>query len=405
MIQLFKMAFRDLGRNRRRSFFSSLALAMGLALLMLMAGVIEGDVRDSMKLSINLVSGHLQVRAASYNENKTSLAWKDLVEKPEQIAAQVSALQPVQFATPRLFASGIITTGSQTQGVRVVGIDPPSAANDPYRDGMVEGAFLQADDRSGILIGQPLARKLGLKTGDSLNLMVNTANGDVDEQPFTVRGVYSTGTPAYDEATVFLPLTKAQAITRTEGHASIIFIMLHDREQSTAVANALQGGAYQVKDWRQMNSLLIETETLANAFMYFIYLIVLAITATVIVNTLLMAVFERTREIGILSAIGMRSGRIMAMFFAESTLLALGGIVMGVALGALVVSYVSTYGIYIGNMGVTGLLLGERIYAYMVVEDVIPLVILSLVVTLVASLYPAMLAARMEPVAALRGEK
>ena len=118
MIQLYKMAFRDLGRNTRRSFFSSLALAIGLAVLMLMAAVIQGEYRDSMETSIRLASGHLQVRAASYNENKTSLAWEDLIENPDQIAAQVSSLQPVKFATPRLFASGIVAAGSQSKGVR-----------------------------------------------------------------------------------------------------------------------------------------------------------------------------------------------------------------------------------------------------------------------------------------------
>ena len=92
MIQLFKMAFRDLGRNRRRSFFSALALAMGLALLLLMAAVINGEMRGALESSIKLQSGHLQVRAESYDENKTSLAWEDLIENPQALAAQIAAL-------------------------------------------------------------------------------------------------------------------------------------------------------------------------------------------------------------------------------------------------------------------------------------------------------------------------
>ena len=113
--------------------------------------------------------------------------------------------------------------------MRIIGIDPASEANAPYRDGMVSGEFLTADDREGILIGQPLADKLGLKTGDPVNLLVNTSNGDVDEQPFTIRGIYSTHTPGFDESTVFMPLAKAQAITQTENHASTIFILLKNR--------------------------------------------------------------------------------------------------------------------------------------------------------------------------------
>ena len=112
---------------------------------------------------------------------------------------------------------------------------------------------------------------------------------------------------------------------------------------------------YQVMTWEQMNELLMQFEQFANAYMIMFYLIVLAITATVIVNTLIMAVFERTREIGILSAIGMKGGRIMAMFFAESSLLAVGGIVMGLVLGGSLVVYATHYGFYIGDMGVPGM--------------------------------------------------
>jgi ABC-type lipoprotein release transport system permease subunit len=398
------MALRDLGRNRRRSFFSALALALGLALLMTMASVIEGEMRGSMDLSIKLQSGHLQVRAPSYDEDKTSLAWEDLIENPDSIAAQIATLPAVKVATPRLFASGILAAGAESVGVRIFGIDPSSEANAPFRDGLVGGEFLSADDREGVLIGQPLAEKLNLRAGDPINLLVNTSNGDVDEQLFTIRGIYSTRTPVYDEGTVFMPLAKAQAITRAEKHASIIFVLLKEREQTGAVMAALQTGNYQVATWEQMNEFVLQTEQFAAAYMAVLYLIILAITATVIVNTLIMAVFERTREIGILSAIGMRGGRIMAMFFAESSLLAVGGIGMGLVLGGLMVAYLARHGIFIGNMATT-ILLGERIYAYLTLNDTITLTITAFVVTLLAALYPAMLAARMDPVQALRGGK
>jgi ABC-type lipoprotein release transport system permease subunit len=116
MTQLFKMAIRDLGRNRRRSFFSALALGMGLALLLLMASVIKGEMRGSMESSIRLQSGHIQVRAPSYDEDKTSLAWEDLIDNPDQIAAQIRSLAPVKVATPRLFASGILARATSRSG-------------------------------------------------------------------------------------------------------------------------------------------------------------------------------------------------------------------------------------------------------------------------------------------------
>jgi len=405
MKQLFTLAIRDLARNRRRSFFSALALGMGVAVLLLMAAVVEGEMRDTLDRTIILQSGHMQVQNENFDPDKNSMAWDDLVAEPGRMADQISALPEVKTATPRLYASGILNTGDKSTGVQITGIDPESSANDPYRNGMVSGDFLLADDREGILIGEALAMKLSRGVGDQVALMVNTSSGDVAEQNFTIRGVYSTGTPAYDNSNIFMPLSKAQAISQTEGYASTIFILLNKIEMMPAVSAALKTEQYKITTYEAANQMIIETEQYSQAFMIVLYLIVLAITATVIVNTLVMAVFERTREIGILAALGMRSRTIMSMFFIESAILAIGGTLIGLFLGGLLVLYSSTVGFYIGDFGATGFLLGERIYGYLTVEDTVTLSITALVVTLVASIYPAMLAARMQPVEALHGGK
>jgi ABC-type lipoprotein release transport system permease subunit len=181
--------------------------------------------------------------------------------------------------------------------------------------------------------------------------------------------------------------------------------MLDNRDLSNSVAAALTSPGYQVLTWQKMNDLVLETEQLANGYMVLIYLIVLAITATVIVNTLIMAVYERTREIGILAAIGMKGRRIMSLFLAEATMLAIAGIAFGVVLGWLICAYFAKVGFYIGNIGTNyQFLLGDRIYAMLTLNDTISLTIIALVITLIASLYPAVLAARLEPVEALHGK-
>jgi len=405
MNQLITMAFRDLGRNRRRSFLSALAVSIGLALLLLVAGVVNGEMSSAMDATITLQSGHLQVRASTYEESRTSLKWQDLVENPSQVAAQIAALAPVEAATPRLFASGILALRDETAGVRIMGIDPASTANNPYRNGLLSGEFLTADDREGLLIGQPLAEKLGLKTGDALNLSVNTSNGDVAEQAFTIRGIYSTQTYGFDSVTLLLPLAKTQAITGAGDHASTIFVLLKDKEQTAAVAAALQGSKYKVITWQEMNEIVLQTETMARSYISIMYLIVLGITATVIMNTLIMSVFERTREIGILSAIGMKGRRIMVLFLAESSMLAVGGILLGLVLGLIAIAVFDRTGFYIGNMGLSGMLIGNTIYTKLTMNDTVNLTILAFIITLLAGLYPAIMAARMEPVEALRGGK
>ncbi len=401
MINLLKMAYRDLRRNRRRTFFSALALGIGLMLLLLMAGVLSWELISGMDLSIKLQSGHLQITAQTYDESKTSLAWADLIQNPDQVASQIAGMPQVAVATPRLYASGIVSSGDETTGVQVIGIETASAANAPYRDGLVSGQFLAADDNQGILVGQALAEKMNFKTGDQVTLLVNTSNGDVQQQDFTIRGIYTTHTPSYDQTFVFMPLAKAQAITSTTGHASTIFVLLKDIQQTNAVASALQSTQYKVETYEQMNTLLVQFNQYADALLFVLYIIVLAIISTVIVNTLVMSVFERTREIGILAAIGMKSRTIMTMFFIESFLLAVGGIAIGMVLGAIVVLLVGKYGVPIGNFGITGFYLGERIYATLTLKDAVSLTITTFVVTLLAALYPASLAARMERVEAL----
>ncbi len=408
MTQLLKMAFRDLGRNRRRTLLSAFAVTVGMFLVLLIASFLRGEMEGALKTSILLQTGDLQVRAASYNEDKVSLQWKDLIAAPESVAAQIRQLPQVTAATPRLLASGILTLSDNSRGVQVIGVDPQAGPTQVFRQGIVAGDFLTSDDREGILIGKPLADKFKVQAGDQVSLLVNTSDGSTDEQPFIVRGVYSTNTGAYDQSTVLMPLAKAQAITGAQDHASVIFVLLKQREDADNVANALRSPAYQVLTWRQQNDLIVQFEDYANAYLFILYLIVLGITATVVTNTLVMSVFERTREIGILGAIGMKGRRIMAQFLAEAALIATGGVIGGLLLGILAASYLGVHGYYIGGMGIgstgSGFLMSDNIYAKLAPQDAINLTIVTYAIVLIASLYPAIMASRMEPVEALHAQ-
>jgi ABC-type lipoprotein release transport system permease subunit len=403
MGNLFKLAYRNLGRNRTRSMLSALAVAVGMSLLLLMVAVLDGEMRGALQNTIKLQSGHLQIRPASFDESKISLKWDDLIADPSQIIEKLKAYPQVTASTPRLLASGILSLSDESKGVQVIGIEPDSAANQPFRAGLIAGEFIRLDDREGILIGKALADKLNLQVNDKVNLLVTTSNGDVDEQLFTIRGIYSTRTPGFDDGTVLMPLPKLQAFTATENHVSLIYVLLRNIDETDLFVQALQSADYKVVTWREQNQLIVQFEDYANAFFIVLYLIVLGITATVVTNTLVMAVFERTREIGILAAIGMKAGGIMAQFLAEAALLATAGVIGGLILGGVLVAYFTINGIYVGDLGMTGVLFEDRVYAHLTPGNTINLAIVTYIITLIASLYPAILAARLEPVEALHG--
>ena len=402
--KLWVIAYRDLLRNRRRSFFTMLAVALGLALLIVLNGYIAGALEGSLQNSIRLQTGHVQLRAQSYTEEKVSLQWKDLLNQPEDLAAQVRALPAVQAAAPVLWATGILNTADESGGVRLYGIDTTSALYAPIQQSMVAGAYLAADDRNGILIGQNLANSLGVGVDQKVSLTVVDADSAPIEGVFTIRGLFSTGVPSYDDSALFMPLDKAQAFTRTERHASAIMMLLHRQADADTVAATLATSGVTALTWRDLNAILLQTMQTGMSFYLILDAVVMLIVAVIIANTLLMAVFERIREMGILAALGMKGSQIRTMFLLEATLLGLIGIVVGIGIGCGGVAYLATAGIPVGDMGkaANGIALGTVLYARFVPGTFAALSAATLVVILLASLYPAWFAARLEPVDALR---
>ncbi len=401
---LLAIAYRDLGRNRRRTVLTILAVALGLAILMMLNGLIAGVMNEALTNSIRLRTGHVQLRAPAYDESKMSLAPADLIGNLDEVLSLATSRSEVKTATPVLWAAAILTTREETLSLQLAGIDPTSAFYDPVRQAMVAGQFLSPDDRSGILIGQSLAGTVGAAVGSKINLAVANADGQLDEGPFTVRGLFHTGILSYDEGTVLMPLDKAQAFARTGRRASAVVLLLRDQKDSPRVASALHSANIEALDWQDLNAIFVQTMQSSMSFYVILDLIVMLVVAVVIANTLLMAVFERLREIGILSALGMRSRQILQMFLLEAGLLGLAGIGVGLVLGALGVAYLGLVGIPIGAAAATArnVALTSVMRARFVPGTFAWLAAGTLLVSLLGALYPARFAARLEPAEALR---
>ncbi|MFL7837791.1 MAG: ABC transporter permease [Candidatus Promineifilaceae bacterium] len=402
--KFFSMAFRSVIRNTRRSFLTALAVALGLVVVMVMAGAIEGMIDNALADSIRVNTGHLQIRNGNYEVGKGSLLAKDLLDNVEALTQRVREVAGVRSATPILESSGLLSTATESTGIEILGIVPGDDFHEPVRDGIAAGEYLNADDRDQILLGQMLAEQMGITVGQRVSLAASDANGVGQEGLFTVVGLVDTGFPSIDQNRILMPLAQAQSFSGVGDRASDIIVMLDNQDDAESIAAQLRGGDIDVKTWRDLNSILLESMEIGLVFYYVIYLIVFLAVAVIIANTLLMSVFERTREIGILTSLGMNGRQIMVLILFEAFILAILGVAVGLVLGMGAVTYFAVVGISFSAETaamVEGMAIGTTMKGGYAPGQFAILSLLLLAVVCLVSLYPAWYASRMEPVEAL----
>ena len=398
------MAFRDLVRNGRRSALTALAVALGLVVVMAFSSLLEGMLESMLTDNIRLSTGHLQVRNASYDDDKASLLAQDLLENGQELAAQAESQSEVQSATPVLWLGGLLSTAQESEGIQIVGIAPADPFYTPVEQGIVAGEYISSDDRGRLLVGRQLAEQMDITVGQRVSVAASDANGQGQEGIFTVAGLVDTGFPSIDQHRILMPLEQAQAFSRVGNRFSSLIIMLHDQADTERVAAIWAGPETEVVTWEDLNRLLLESVESGMFFYYILYGIVFLAVAVLIANTLLMSVFARAQEIGILAALGMSGGQILLLFFLEGALLALFGIALGWLLGLGVVSYLTFVGFSIpaetASM-VEGFAFGTTLRGDYAFGQFAILSLMLLAIVALVSLYPAWSAARLDPVEAL----
>ncbi len=402
--RFFSIAFRNLVRHGRRTTLTALAVALGLMVVFSMASMIDGMLKTMVADSIRMNTGHLQIRNANYDDSKGSLLSQDLLRDGTAWAARAEALPEVQSATPVLWSGGLLSTPRESTGIQIVGIDTEAAYHDPVRAGIVAGDYLQNDDRGKILVGSMLAEQMEISVGQRVSLAASNANGQGQEDVFTVVGLVNTGFPSLDQHRVILPMAQAQSYSGVGDRFSSLIVMLYDGEDTELVAATLSSPETQYLTWRELNSLVLESVETGMIFYYILYAIVFLAVGVLIANTLLMSVFSRAREIGILGSLGMNRRQITLLFLIEGVLLAILGIVFGWILGLALVAYMTYVGISIPAETVAmvkGFTMGTTIYGGFAFAEFTILSLMLLVIVSLVSLYPAWFAAKMEPVEAL----
>ncbi len=412
---LLKMAVRNVFRNRRRSIITLTAIACGIFTLVTMRGMLNGMGRQSEMNLIDLQYGHMQVFNQDYYENPAASV-KDSIEDPEKIIRALKDVDHVTAGVERLIVPSMVNFDGNDLTCLSIGIDLGQDEKVfKLKPTVVEGQGEYLTEGPHAMVGERMARTLGLKKGDRIvwkaRAMGKEGGGSIQAVYLEVTGIISTGNPAIDGAALFIPLDFMQESLLAKGRASQVAIRIDDpRYLERAFLSAqrvLKPMGFEVKTWEEMGKAFLELhrmKKIGNGIMIGVFLLIIMVG---IVNTMLMATFERVREIGMLMALGMKAAGIRTLFLLEGAMLGLMGSTIGVVLATPAVWAMEKYGIpidiFTGGKDVDmGYPIRGVMYGDLSLELIIWSLLIGVLISTAATLLPAWRASRMEPTEALR---
>ena len=405
---ILSMAWRNLWRHRRRTLLTAATMAVSLGVCIILGGFTGGFMESLRVAIVDRQLGHLQIHHPDY---PTSGSPYDTVANAHEVLARLRALPEVDRVAARI--QGFALFGGEGEDASTgmfMGVDPAGeAAVTGMHDRLIAGVWLDPAT-PGVVIGERLAKTLDLAVGGELLVVTNALDGSIGDRVYPVLGIYRTTNVSIDEGAV-LTLTAAQELMVLDDAIHEIVVVTREpdtiAESVETIAAAAPGLA--VRAWWDVSPETVEMLSLQGVTTGFFAVIILGIAAFIIINTLLMSVYERTRELGVLAAIGMRPTQIVQMILAESALLAALSAGLGLAVGLAGDVYLATWGMRLdvgdGNgFTIAGVSLDPVVRAAVTPDTIIiPLVTLG-VVAVTGGLWPAVRAARLDPVTAIRQE-
>lgn len=405
-----RLAFRNLMRQKRRTFLTFAAIAGGLSLMVWSIHVNRGSYDSLLKNGVSDLAGHVVVQAPRWQEERET---KLVVADASGLRATVQAAFPDATVTTRLFVEGLLTSSKGSAGAGLIGVVPTVEAAVTRREDQVrEGAWLVDGDVQGILLGASLARTLGVGVGDKVVYMGQPpGQPDMVSRLFRVRGLLKTGAPELDALTAVVDAAAAQEILGRGDVAHQIALHLADARGAEAAADLLRArlpAEVEVLDWHgaipQIDGMVKVDARTNDALMSVIGVIV----AMGMLNTLLMSVMERTREFGVMLAIGMKPALLARVVLTEALILGVAGVTAGAALGSLLAWPTIVYGIdltsMVGDEGMStgGIAIDLVLFGAWDFPRVLNYALVGVLFTVLAAVWPAWRVSRMTPVEGMR---
>ncbi|SHI77491.1 ABC-type transport system, involved in lipoprotein release, permease component [Malonomonas rubra DSM 5091] len=404
---LWQLALRNIWRNRRRTLLTLSAMVISSALLILCLGVFSGMLKDMLASATEQYFGHLVISAKGYQDDRDMFA-----NFPADLDLPALRHPQVTGYSPRLRSFGLLSFANNSAPVELLGIRPQHEQQvTSLQDHLQSGRYLREEERNGAVIGAGLAKRLAVQPGDELVFVTQAADGSIGNDLLQVSGIFSTGDQGHDNSLVLVPLGWLQQLLVLPGKLHEISLRVEQPRQAAILAGQLTGGMppeLEVLDWGQMLPEMKEVVASYDVSRMIIVTILYIATGLGILNTFFMSVLERTREFGVLMAVGMRPGQIRLMVLLETLAMGLISLIFGVGLGVLLSLYMAFVGIDLSGsltpITYAGGTILPRLHAVLETANILVPAVVLLLVCLLAGFLPANRAARMQPVVAIREE-
>ena len=404
---IFILSWRNVWRNKLRSGVMITAMALGICAGIFSTAFYMGMADQRIDKAINTEISHIQLHKPEFlRSNEISAYMPDA----EATRAEINDMEHVAGVSNRIVINSMVASAETGAGVRIVGIDPQNeSATTTLHEKVVEGQYFGADRRNQIVIGQKLAEKLKVRLGSKVVITLQDVENNITSGAFRIVGLFNTVNTMYDESNVFVlrkDLIRLTNLPKHSGHEIAILAKEIDDVEDLQKSLAGQFEGLTVRNWQEISPEMNYLNEAMDLYMYIFIVIILIALLFGIINTMLMAVLERTKEIGMLMAVGMNKGRVFSMIMVETIMLALTGGVFGVALGAFISKYFETHSIDLSLWGEVYANLGYDPFVYTSLDWMLLVNVTLMVIGtgIIASIYPAIKALSNDPADALRIE-
>ena len=400
---LLRLAWRNLWRNHRRSMIMLMSIALGVWAMIFMNALMRGMTDQMVRNGLNLLPGEVQIHNPAYRLDPTVVNSFD----PEAHALPgVIAASPAVGVAARVRVPAVIASEYESRGVVLLGVDPDSeSAVGALPDEIVAGRFLESVDDRGIVIGARLAERLETRLGKRVVIMSQDPDNDIADRGARIVGIYTARLRSTEERFAYVGRAPLQSMLGLDGEVSEIALTADDYRNVAPWSEALDaalGDELDVAPWYELNSFLGSMLRVQDGFALVFIVVIFLVLSFGLVNTLVMALFERVREIGLMQALGMRPGLILLQVLIESLMLLTLGLVAGNLAAWLTIKPLES-GIDISMVaeGMEMMAMGATLYPALDYRDMVMSTVVVIGLGLLASLLPAWRAARLDPIRAL----